>query len=320
LSAISPPLWKQSGLRYFNRNFFLRQKFGFKVWRVSLDGGFTCPNQDGTVDTRGCIFCDPTSFSPSRRSGLRSIPEQLAEGMMRVKARQNVSKFVAYFQPGSNTYGSLPYLRKIYTEALQHPDIVGMAIGTRPDCIPEPILDLLCEFAEKTWLHVELGIQTIHDRTLKWMYRGHDYASFVDGVARCRARGLEVGTHVILGLPGESREDMLATAHALAQQGLESIKIHNLYAVQNTELADLVTSGKVRLVERDEYASLVVDFIERLPPEVVIDRITGDSPPAFLVGPAWSTDRIAARKAIADEFERRDTWQGKLWVVAPKTP
>ncbi len=192
--------------------------------------------------------------------------------------------------------------------------MVGLAIGTRPDCVADDVLDLFTQLAGETYLSVEYGLQTIHDRSLIWMNRGHDYAAFVDAVGRSRDRGFEICAHVMLGLPGESRDDMLATAREVARLRLDSVKIHNLYAVKNTPLADQVAAGQVQLMDRDAYISTLVDFLELLPPTTVVERISGDAPPDFFIGPAWCLDKPAVRGALEAEFLRRDTWQSKRWT------
>lgn len=320
MSSIAPhshaepaPDWRAAGLRYYSLGHYLRRRFGRKVWKVSLDGRFTCPNQDGRLASGGCVFCDPTSFSPSRRLKIKSIRQQLDAGSAALRQRHGPTALVAYFQPGTNTYAPVDRLRTLYNEALEHPDVVGLAIGTRPDCVAEPVLDLLAEFHRRTWLTVEYGLQSIHDRSLEWMNRGHGYAAFVDAMARTRPRGLAVGVHVILGLPGETTSDILATADAVAGYAPHSVKLHNLYAVKQTKLAGMVESGEVVLPTLEQYVDWVVQFLERLPPHCVVDRISGDSPPDFLVGPAWCADKGQVRRAIEAEMDRRDTWQGKRW-------
>jgi hypothetical protein len=217
---------------------------------------------------------------------------------------------VAYFQPATNTYGPIDRLRRAYLDALSHPEVVGLAIGTRPDCAGDDVLDLLAELAGRTWLVIEYGLQTVHDRTLDLLRRGHHYDAFADAYQRSRRRGLNVAVHVILGLPGESRDDMLATARTLAALDLHSVKPHNLYAVRNTALADQVAAGQVRLPEFGEYISCLVDFLEELPGNFVIERLCGDAPPEYLVGPQWCLDKAAVRRAVEAEFRRRGTWQG----------
>ncbi len=309
--ASQPTGWTATGSFYHTLNFFYRKKFGARVWKLSLDAGCGCPNRDGTLATLGCVFCDPRSFSVSRRSGgARSIAEQIDHGIGRLQKRYSAERFVAYFQPGTNTYGPLDRLRAAYREAAAHPAVVGLAIGTRPDCVGESVMDLLAEMAQTTWVVVEYGLQTIHDRTLDRLNRGHHYDAFLDAHRRTRARGIDVGVHVILGLPGESRDDMRATARELAQLEIHSVKLHNLYAVRNTRLADQVAAGQVRLPEFAEYVEYVVDFLERLPEDVVIDRLCGDAPPEYLVGPSWCLNKAALRRAVEAEFQRRGTRQG----------
>jgi radical SAM protein (TIGR01212 family) len=303
--------WRAGGQRYFSRNLFYRKTFGRRVWKVSVDAGFACPNRDHTLGAGGCIFCDPGSFSPSRRSGLAAITDQIEEAVRRLRSRRKVDRFVAYFQPATNTYAPVEQLARLYRQALSHPGVVGLVIGTRPDCVPDDVLDLLAELSQQTWLSVEYGLQTIHDRTLDWMNRRHHYDAFLDAHQRSRRRNLVIGAHVILGLPGESSEDMLATARELARLRIDSVKLHNLHAVRGTPLADMVTSGEVRLSGLDEYVGWVVDFLEELPPSCVIDRLSGDAPPQYLVGPSWCLDKSAVRAAIEAELQRRDTWQGR---------
>lgn len=306
------PAWRAAGLRYFAYNFFLRRKFGGRVQKVSLDAGFTCPNVDGTVAVGGCVFCDNRSFSPSRRVPRVQIRDQLDDGIRRLKWRYKVDRFLAYFQPATNTYAPVERLRQLYWQPLEHPQVVGMAIGTRPDCVPDETLDLLAELAGKTYLSVEYGMQSIHNRSLDWMNRGHHHESFVDAVERSRNRGFEVCAHVILGLPGETRDDILATARELARLEVDSVKLHNLYAVKNTPLAEWVEAGQVQLMSREDYVSSLVDVLEVLPANCLVERVGGDAPPKYLVGPAWCLDKPALRAALDAEFERRDTWQGRL--------
>jgi uncharacterized protein len=302
--------WRAAGLPYYSLGFYCQHQFGCRVWKVSVDAGLNCPNRDGTLGQGGCVFCDPDSFSPSRRLGHHSITAQIDAGIRRLSARHRVERFIAYFQPATNTHAAVERLRSLFAEAIGHPAIVGLAIGTRPDCVGDDVLDLLGELSQQTWLLVEYGLQTVHDRTLDWIGRGHHFDAFLDAADRSRQRRLAVGAHVILGLPGESRDDMLATARELGRLELHSVKIHNLYAVKNTRLAELVAAGEVRLPEMQDYVGWVVDFLENLPPNCVIDRLSGDASPQYLVGPQWCLDKAAIRSAIEAEFRRRGTWQG----------
>jgi len=314
------PLWQAAGLRYYAYKFFLHQRFAGRVQRVSVDAGFTCPNVDGTVAQGGCVFCNNASFSPSRRPGAfsgsgRSIAEQIDAGISRLQRRYaDCHQFIAYFQPATNTYAPVDRLASLYEEALAHPAVVGLAIGTRPDCVGNEVLDLLTDLARRAYVSVEYGMQTVHDRTLDWMNRGHHHGATVDAIGRSRGRGFEIGAHVILGLPGETRDDMRATARELARLDVDAVKLHNLYVVHGTRLAEQVQRGEARLLERDAYVRIVVDTIEALPPRTVIQRVGGEAPSKYVAGPAWCLDKAGLRLAIDQEFMRRDTYQGKLWT------
>jgi radical SAM protein (TIGR01212 family) len=305
--------WRAAGLRYYAYNFFLRRKFGGRVQKVSVDAGFTCPNVDGTVARGGCTFCDNRSFSPSRRLPRQGIAGQIDEGIRRLKWRYDCDRFLAYFQPATNTFAPVERLRPLYEAAIAHPQVVGLAIGTRPDCVPADVLDLLAEIGGRTYLSIEFGMQTMHDRSLDWMNRGHHHDAFVDAMERSRGRGFEICVHVMLGLPGESHADMLATARELARLRPDAVKIHNLYAVKNTPLADQVAAGEVTLMGRDEYIHTLVDFLELLPRDCIVERISGEAPPDYFIGPSWCLDKPAIRAAFFAELDRRDTWQGRNW-------
>jgi radical SAM superfamily enzyme len=347
--------WQEAGLPYYSCSLYLRRRFGRRVQKVSVDGGFTCPNVDGTVATGGCTFCDNRSFSPSRRLPRAGIRGQIDESIARMRLRyRNCHDFLAYFQPATNTYAPVERLRALYEEALSHPQVVGLVIGTRPDCVPDDVLELLEEYSKRqsphvgetctfhprlgeTRLHVaeslrdsdenvrahhlyvavEYGMQTMHNRSLDWMNRGHHHAAMVEAVQRSRDRGFEIGAHVILGLPGESHGDMMATAREVGRLGIDSVKIHNLYCVKNTPLADQLARGEVRLMERAEYVRTVVDFIELLPPTMIVDRISGDAPPDYFIGPTWCLDKPAVKEAVLAEFARRGTWQGAMYCRSP---
>jgi radical SAM protein (TIGR01212 family) len=314
-----PADWRAAGLRYHSQNFFYRNTFGQPVWKLSIDAGLNCPNRDHTLGSGGCVFCNPASFSPSRRSRLHSITQQIEHAIRQLRTRRNAQRFVAYFQPATNTYAPVDILAGLYREAIAHPLVVGLAIGTRPDCVPDQVLDLLADLSQQTWLSIEYGLQTIHDRTLDWMNRHHHYDAFLDAVARSRRQGLRIGAHVILGLPGESPDDMLATAGQLARLQIDSVKLHNLHAVRDTPLAEMVASGQVHLPALEEYVAYVVDFLELLPPSCVIDRLSADAPPRFLLAPDWCLNKSAVRAAILAQFHDRDTWQGRRFPQPPPT-
>jgi radical SAM protein (TIGR01212 family) len=266
----------------------------------------------------GCTFCDNRSFSPSRRLPRQDISDQIDAGIRQLRRRyRKAARFIAYFQPATNTYAPVERLRAVYQQALAHPDIVGLAIGTRPDCVPDDVLALLDEIGGSTYLSVEYGLQTIHDRTLDWMNRGHHYDAFLDAMARSRGRSFEICAHVMLGLPGESHADMMATAREVARLGLDGVKLHNLYAVKNTPLAEQVAHGEVALMERDEYIRTLVDFLELVPATTLVERISGDAPPDYFIGPSWCLDKPAVRLAFNAELARRDTFQGKHYAPSP---
>ena len=308
--------WRQAGLRYYSYNHALKQRFRSRVQKISLDAGFTCPNVDGTVAKGGCTFCDNRSFSPSRRLPRANIYGQIEQSIVRMRNRYKTCQhFLAYFQPATNTYAPVERLRTLYDSALSHPQIVGLAIGTRSDFVGDQVLDFLEELRSRTYLSVEYGMQTMHNRSLDWMNRGHHHDSFLDAVERSRNRGFEICAHVMLGLPGESHADMLATAHELARVNIDAVKIHNLYCVKNTPLADQVASGEVRLMERDDYIQTVVDFLEILPPTMIVERISGEAPPDYFIGPTWCLDKPAVKRAVEAEFARRDSWQGKRYAI-----
>jgi radical SAM protein (TIGR01212 family) len=297
--------------RYYPFSRFLKERFGTKVYRVTIDAGFTCPNVDGTVAVGGCVYCDNRSFSPNRRLPRTTISEQVRRGITILQERYRADRFLAYFQAATNTYAPLAKLRRLYDEALEHPQIVGLAIGTRPDCVPEPVLDLLQSYARERYVCLELGLQSMHDRSLDWMNRAHHFDVFVDAVHRCQGRALDLCAQVILGLPNETREDMLGTARALASLPVDAVKIHNLHVVRDTPMEEMYHAGEVRMLEREEYVQLVCDFLEQLPPRMVIHRLNGDAPPDYLVAPVWCLDKPALLRAIHAELERRGSWQGK---------
>jgi radical SAM protein (TIGR01212 family) len=297
--------------RYYALSRFLRQRFGTRVCRVTVDAGFTCPNVDGSVAVGGCVYCDNRSFSPNRRLPRTTIREQIRRGIALLQKRYRADHFLAYFQAATNTYAPVARLQRLYDEALDHPQIVGLAVGTRPDCVPDPVLELLQGYARERYVCLELGLQSIHDRSLDWMNRGHHADAFVDAVQRCQGRGLDLCIHVILGLPGETPADMMATATALAALPVQGVKIHNLHVVKDTPLEQMFRAGEVRMLEFAEYVGLVCNFLERLPPGMVIHRLSGEAPPDYLVAPAWCADKPALLTAIQRELERRDSWQGK---------
>ncbi|MDI6632626.1 MAG: TIGR01212 family radical SAM protein [Bacillota bacterium] len=293
--------------RYYTFNRFLRERFGGPVYKIPLAAALGCPNRDGTVGSNGCVFCDNRAFSPFVEQDF-SITEQIR----RFKAgRRQKGRYIAYFQSYTNTYGPVARLRRLYEEALADPEVVGLSVATRPDCVPDEVLDLLESYTGRWMVWIEYGLQSCHDETLERINRGHDFAAFADAVNRTRGRGIYTGAHVIIGLPGESAEEVLETAQALNTVGVDGVKLHQLQVFRGTPLAADWEAGKVRTLEAGEYVSLACDFIETLSPRVVILRLVGDvTDDALLLSPRWGVSKAEVIAAIDRELERRGTRQG----------
>ncbi len=295
------------GRRYRALGPHLRERFGGPVFKVPVDAGFSCPNRDGSVGTGGCIYCDNASFSPAR-AGL-PVREQIADGI--ASGRRGAERFIAYFQSFSNTHAPVQHLQALYEEALSCPGVVGLAIGTRPDCLPHPVLDCLTRINKRHPLWLELGLQTASDRTLGEINRGHTTADFEDAVIRCHGAGIEVCAHLILGLPGEGPDEMMDSTRLLGRLGVEGVKLHLLHVVRDTELERRYYQGRVPLMGPRQYVEQVCDLLEILPPEMVIHRLQADCPKALLVAPAWINHKSSILNDIHHTLESRDSWQGK---------
>lgn len=299
--------------RYHTWNHHLRSHFGHKVFKVPLDGGFTCPNRDGTVAAGGCTFCSPRGSGDFAGDRRQDLVKQFHTVRDRMHQKWPKAKYIGYFQAFSNTYAPVDVLRPMYEVILEQPDVVGLSIATRPDCLPDDVVELLAELNQRTYLWVELGLQTIHDSTSKLINRGHDYACFLDGIAKLRRHGIRTCVHIIYGLPRESVEMMLETAKACAAMDIQGIKIHSLHLLRKTPMVRQYREGLLQLLDRDTYIRLVADTLELLPPEMVIHRMTGDGPPDLLIGPLWSSKKWETLNAIDDELKQRGSWQGKKW-------
>ncbi len=308
--------WQDEGLLINAFGASLRRRFGGRIQRVSIDAGFTCPNVDGAVARGGCNFCDNRSFSPSRRVRLKQVSEQLDSGIRTLRKRYDkVKGFIAYFQPATNTYASVEQLAEVFQLALNSdPQVVGLAVGTRPDCVPESVLELLQSLAADYYVSLEFGMQTIHAHSLQWMNRAHTHDDLINAVDRCRGRGFECCAHVILGIPGETHEMMMQTADEIGRLGFESVKVHNLYAVRGTPLGDQVSAGESSMITREDYIDTVVDFLERIPPETIVERVSGEAPASYLIEPKWCLEKSALRLAIEDMFRQRGTRQGSRFT------
>ncbi len=299
-----------AGLPYLDLNTHLRRRFGRRVQKIALDAGFTCPNRDGRVSRGGCLYCNARGSGTGAWARGLNLTAQLRQGMARLKDRYQADRFIAYFQSFSNTYAPVARLQALYDEVLGLPDVVGLSVGTRPDCLEEGALELLAGYARERLLWLELGLQSAHDRTLAALNRGHDVACFSRAVERAAARGLEVVAHVILGLPGEGPEEMAATADYLASLPLQGVKIHLLYVVRGSALAHLYQQGAYTCLSEDSYVSLAVDFVELLPRRLVIHRLTGDPHPQELLAPRWCLNKARVLGRIREEFIRRGSSQG----------
>ena len=297
-------------LRYNRFSDHLRDKFGTKVYKVTLDAGFTCPNRDGTISNEGCIFCDDGGSFSQLYSNKIPIIEQLNSGIALSKEKYKAQKFLAYFQAYTNTYKPVNELKEIYDQALSHEDVVGINIGTRPDCVEEEKLDLISDYTKNHYVWLEYGLQSIHDRSLKFINRGHDFATFVKALKETQKRNINVCAHVILGLPNETRKDMLETAKVLGDLGIDGVKIHLLCVLNNTRLVKLYYQGKVPMMEEDEYVETACDFLEMLPPEVTIHRLAGNGLKPNMLAPGWLSKKFVVLNKIDKLLEERGSYQG----------
>ncbi len=296
--------------RYLPFSQHLRELFGERVHKIGIDAGFTCPNRDGTLGTGGCIYCYGERTA-QHLVDTTDIKAQIARSKAPLIKRYKAHKFMAYFQPFTNTYAEPDVLEALYRAALEEEGMVGLAIGTRPDCVDEPVLDVIEEFAQNYYVWVEYGLQSTHERTLQVIRRGHTFADFLDAIARTRRRSsIRICVHVILGLPGETRADMLETARTLSKIGIDGIKIHSAHIVKDTPLETLYRTGKYQPLEFAEYTTLVCDFLEYLSPNIVIQRLVGDSPMRRYIAPQWCLYKPKVLEAIDAELERRNSRQG----------
>ena len=296
--------------RYNTFSAELKRVFGCKVQRISVDAGFTCPNRDGALDTDGCIFCGGHG---SGSYGIRrelDIAAQLEDGKEVMRRKYRAAQFIAYFQAYSNTYASVEQLRALFGAALAVPEMAGVIIATRPDCLPDEILEYLEELSRRTYLWLEIGVQSIHDKSLLRINRRHDHACSVAAVERARERSIRVCAHIILGLPGETRDEMLAMAGELNRLDVDGVKLHLLHVMKDTELAEMYMRGEVKVMDRDGYAGLVCDFLELLNPRILIHRLTGDGGRDSLIAPLWSLKKFEILNLIDAEMEHRGTRQG----------
>ena len=305
---------------YFALNAYLKETFGKKVYKLSLDGGKTCPNRDGTLGTGGCIFCSHGGSGDFAEPKKGSVWEQIEAAKLRVADKIKDGSYIAYFQSYTNTYAPVETLRRLFTEAISHPDISALSIATRPDCLPDEVIALLQELNQRKPVWVELGLQTIHEETARFIRRGYPLSCFVDAVKRLKAAGLTVVVHVILGLPGESRTMMLQTVRFLAEltPPIDGIKLQLLHILRDTELAVLYEREPFPTLSLEEYLELILRCIRLLPPRIVIHRLSGDGPKKLLIAPLWSGNKRLFLNALSRAFRQTGAYQGEWYPTAPK--
>ncbi len=310
-----PEFWKNNK-RYYDLKSYWRNLFGCTVHKLQIDAGFTCPNRDGRVASGGCIYCDGRGSKLRQQGALPSVAEQIISGKKYYKP--SASKFIAYFQTFTNTYGPVERLRALYDEALSQADVIGLSIGTRPDCLGPDVVELLADYARKYHIWVELGLQSVHDKTLKFINRGHNYQQFLDAVNALGGTGVNICVHIIVGLPGENDEDVRTTAKALAALPVNGIKIHSLLALDGTTMGEMYKKGSIPMISKDKYVSLTADVLEILPPQMVIQRLTADGYRDIFLAPAWAGSKLDVLNAISKELESRDSYQGKHYIKDTK--
>lgn len=306
-------LYTNSNKRYHAWDYHLKQHFGEKVFKVALDGGFDCPNRDGTVAHGGCTFCSVSGSGDFAQSRVDPLPIQLRKGINRMHEKwPHVTSYIAYFQNFTNTHAPVEVLRHRYEQVLNEPGVVGIMIATRPDCLPPETIEYLAELNQRGYLWVELGLQSIHAETSRIINRAHDYNCYLEAVRNLRKHNISVCTHFINGLPGETGEMMMESVRKVSlDSDIQGIKIHLLHLMKNTKMVRDYYEGRLRLLEKQEYINLVCDQLELIPPEIVIHRLTGDAPRETLIGPMWSLKKWEVLNAIDQELERRGSFQGK---------
>ncbi|MEW6067213.1 MAG: TIGR01212 family radical SAM protein [Nitrospirota bacterium] len=297
--------------RYNSFGAYLKNRFGASVYKVNVDAGFTCPNRDGTISTSGCIYCNNDSFRTALCTPTLSIGEQIRTGITLIGKRYKAKKFLVYFQPYTNTYAPVDKLESLYREALSEPSVVGLVIGTRPDTVDEEKISLLESLAEKIFILIEYGMQSIFDRTLEFINRGHDYNTFLKAIDMTKDRGISIGAHVIMGFPTETREEMLSIADEISHIPVEFLKIHHLQVIRDTPLETLYRENQFHTFEYEEYLEFIVEFIERVSPRIVLERLFSIAPDNMLIAPQWEKNKQEILRDIQKKLEEKDTYQGK---------
>lgn len=299
--------------RYNTYREYQKKIYGQRVQKVAVDAGFTCPNRDGTVARGGCIYCNNESFNPSYNTARKSITRQIEEGIEFLERRYGARKFIVYFQPYSNTYDSLDKLKRLYEEALSHPRVIGLTIGTRPDCVDQDKIAYLQQLARSFDITIEYGLESIFDDTLRRINRGHDVQSFLDALEMTRNRGIKICTHMIFGFPWERPQQWLESAVWLSDKAIDFLKVHQLHVVRGTALENIYNKHPFDFMSVQDYLDFIVDFLQLLNPEIIIQRLFGEAPPRTLIAPHWgirNTELIRRLDALLDE---KNAWQGKLY-------
>ncbi len=310
-------MFNNTDKRYNQYSAHLKNKFGVKVYKITIDAGFSCPNRDGTISKGGCIFCDEGGSFSQAHSNLLSVQEQVEEGIKTLSKRFKAEKFMSYFQAFSNTYKPVSELEKIYNNSLNHPDIVGLSIGTRPDCIDNDKIKLISSYKDDYYTWIEYGLQSVHDKTLKKINRGHDFDCFLKAYEKTKEAGMNVCVHVIFGL-WETHDEIMQTAQKLAQLNVDGVKIHMLCALENTKLAQIYKDGGIDFMSEDEYVQTVCDFLEYLSQTTTIHRLAGNGMSSELIAPKWLGKKFDCLNKIDREFIKRNSYQGSKFVYKQK--
>lgn len=299
---------------YYSLNDYLLRQFGQKTYKIALNGGFSCPNRDGLIDSRGCIFCSAGGSGEFASSPSLSIHQQIEQGKALLSRKYAGHSYIAYFQAYTNTYGDISYMEKIFSEAISHPDIVCLSIATRPDCLSMEVIELLKGLNRQKPVWVELGLQTVHEATARYIRRGYELPVFEEAVSRLHSAGIDIIVHMIIGLPGESRQDILQTASYIAGKPVQGIKLQLLHVLRGTDLAGDYFLGLFETLSLEEYAALLADILEILPPAMVIHRLTGDGDKRLLIAPKWSADKKLVLNTLHNYFKDHHVVQGKLFM------
>lgn len=309
-AAVAP---ETAAPRYRSLNAYLRERFGCKLYKLALDGGFTCPNRDGTLGTRGCIFCSGRGSGEFAAGAQENVYDAIERAKALVLGKQSSGKYIAYFQSFTGTYAPIERLRELYSRAVSHPDVAVLSIATRPDCLDDDVIELLSELNSIKPVWVELGLQTVHEMTARYIRRGYELPVFDSAVKRLKAAGIEVIVHMIIGLPEESSGQIWQTAQYIGRSGADGVKLQLLHVLKETDLAADYEKGRFEALSLEQYIYLLEGCIKRLPPEMVIHRLTGDGAKSELIAPMWSADKKRVLNAISAAFERDDVRQGALW-------